>query len=269
MTDSRRFAVIHPARALHIALCICVAVLLCVAGGCAPRYPGPAAEKSVYGGGTVPGCPGGAGTTGGAPEGTGHAVRDAAGTGTGAVSGVWLFRHKVRLDIPARNVSLPFDGLMRLEADVPRVRVTALGGFGLRLFAMEVGPDSLRVLYLHPSVKNVPRVTEYAAESIRRIWFDCLAQMPQTASASAPAPNGAAAGVPDIAPDIGYACPSEPGAGNSWRLTAGGSENVGENTAGNSSGGRGPWPETIHFTDDAAGYALTVRLAHAQQETTP
>lgn len=172
-------------------------------------------------------------------------------------SGIWTFRHKARLEIPARNAAVSFDGVMRLDAERRHIRVTALAGIGLRLFDMEVEPDSMRVFYLHPSLRKIPRVTEHIAESIRRIWFDCLPRMPHITFLS------------------------EYTSGLGWNITfergeSAGRDNAPDDASGADSGdassgasGEVLWPETTRLADKRAGYALTVRLLRAHREDTP
>lgn len=183
----------------------CLVLLLALCGGCASR-PLDAA----------PPC---------GPR----ASSEKAVAGVEQVAGVWILRHKVRLEIPRRGVAQSFDGLMRLDAANGSIRVTALGGLGMQLFDMEIGPDWLRVAYLHPALKKIPYATEYIASCIRRIWFDCFSIMPQN--------NGAA--------------------GDGWDLS------FSEKTPGT------PWASAIRFTDQRAGYAVTVRLLQAQREDMP
>jgi len=198
-----------------LALCL-LGVVLCCAGGCAASYPGPG-EGGVKSAVPLP--------------------------GDTRLSGVWMFRHKVRLEIAARKVAVSFDGVMRLDAEARRIRVTALAGVGLRMFDMEVEPDAMRVVYLHPSLRKIPRVTEHIAESIRRIWFDCLLQMPHIGS--------------------GFSHSS----GSGWSITC-----TPNDVPGDGSGdapGTALWPETTRLADGRAGYVLTVRLLRAQREDTP
>ncbi|MDR1360217.1 MAG: DUF3261 domain-containing protein [Deltaproteobacteria bacterium] len=143
--------------------------------------------------------------------------------------GIWLLRHKVRLEAPRLGFSRSFDGLMRLDADQGKLRVTALDGLGLRLFDLEIGPDWMRAIYLHPALKKIPSLTEHIVLCVRRIWFDCFAIMPQNI---------------DVA-------------GDGWDVSFSGKER-GE-----------PWASSIRFNDSRAGYTLTVRLLQAQREDRP
>ncbi|SBV98230.1 exported hypothetical protein [uncultured delta proteobacterium] len=182
----------------------CLLLLLAVCGGCASRpLDGAPPSGKVVCGNTV--------------------------AGAEQVAGVWILRHKVRLEIPRRGVAQSFDGLMRLDAAQSSIRVTALGGLGMQLFDMEIGPDWFRVAYLHPVLKKIPYATEHIASCIRRIWFDCFSIMPQN--------NGAA--------------------GDGWDVSFSGK------TPGT------PWASVIRFTDQRAGYAVTVRLLQAQREDMP
>jgi hypothetical protein len=122
---------------------------------------------------------------------------------------------------------------MRLDAANASIHVTALAGLGMQLFDMTVGPDWMRVAYMHPALKKIPSVTEHVAACIRRIWFDCFGIMPQTGDASG--------GV----------------SGDGWSVSFSG------RTPGN------PWASYIRFTDSRAGAAITVRLLQAQREDMP
>jgi len=141
-------------------------------------------------------------------------------------AGVWLFRHKVRLEMPQYGVDRSFDGIMELDAANGSIRVTALAGVGMRLFALEVGPDWMRVIYLHPSMRKIPAITGHIAACLRRIWFDCFAGMPHTSG--------------DSSPD--------------WNISL--SSNALE----------GGWPSVIRFTDSQAGYTVSIRNVTAQRE---
>ena len=154
---------------------------------------------------------------------------DSPASGQAAIPGVWLFRHKVRLELPEHGFSQSFDGVMRLDADTREIRVSALGGLGLQLFAMEIGPDSMRVVYLHPSLRKIPHVTGHIASSIRRIWFDCSGGMPHTMAEQ----------------------------GGGWEIAvSGGLPDV-------------PWPRDVRLVDSRAGYTVSVRLVLAEREDTP
>lgn len=82
-----------------------------------------------------------------------------------------LLRHSVRLRVPARNLEMGFDGVMRLNACTRTARVVALGGFGIKLFDLEVGPDSLHLHFLHPSASRIAHLPERVAFCVRRIWL--------------------------------------------------------------------------------------------------
>ncbi len=148
---------------------------------------------------------------------------------TQPVPGVWLFRHKVSLDFPARALSQSFDGMLRLDPAAKTAQVVATGGLGMLLFDVRLGPDTARAVYLHPALEKIPRLTEHIAACVRRIWFDCLALIPQNMEA----------------------------AGDGWIFSASGGRQA------------GLWPSHMRLTDTQAGYTLTIRLLHAQREETP
>ena len=90
---------------------------------------------------------------------------------TGPPAASHLLRHAVRLRVPAGNLDLSFDGVMRLDPGSRTARVVALGGFGFKLFDLEIGMDSLRIHALHPSVAHMDRLPEHVAFCVRRIWL--------------------------------------------------------------------------------------------------
>ena len=141
-------------------------------------------------------------------------------------SGVWTFRHKVRLEIPGRGVAQSFDGLMRLDVAGTTAHVAGVAGLGMQLFDMRVTPDSVRVDYMHPLLARLPGVSEHAARCIRKIWFDCLTRMPlQTVVRHA-----------DV--EVTLTGPSY----------------------------AGPWPELVRYVNVRVPYTLSIRLLQAQQE---
>jgi len=143
--------------------------------------------------------------------------------------GAWTFRHKVRLDIPDRGVSQSFDGLMRLDLAEKTAHVVGIGALGMRIFDIKVTPEQMMIGYIHPMLLKTPRLKEHIAFCVRRIWFDCLAIIPQPASLS--------------------------GAG--WNFASSGHATDDF------------WPDVITFTNTQDQYTLTIRLLHAQREKTP
>lgn len=144
-------------------------------------------------------------------------------------AGTVVFRHKVKLEFPGRDVSHSFDGLMRLDTENRAILVAGVAGPGMRMFTLSITPDGETVEYLHPLLARIPSVSSHMARSIRRIWFDCLAQIPQTQNAE-------------------YAA---------WSLAA-----TGKPVAG-------IWPETVVYVDKHVPYTITVHLVRAQQEDLP
>ncbi|MDR0339866.1 MAG: hypothetical protein LBH65_06275 [Desulfovibrio sp.] len=98
--------------------------------------------------------------------------------------GTWLFRHKVRLEIPGARLSQGFDGVMRLDTAQRRARVAGVTGLGMQLFDMEISAESAELAYLHPLLARMPRAGEHIARCVRRVWFDCLARIPLEPSIS-------------------------------------------------------------------------------------
>ncbi|MCC8194259.1 MAG: hypothetical protein LIP28_06415 [Deltaproteobacteria bacterium] len=154
--------------------------------------------------------------------------------------GVWIFRHKVRLTVPRFGFDQRFDGLMRLDEANRSIRVTALAGLGIRLFDMEMGPDWMRAVYLHPSLKKIPRVTEHVTACIRRIWFDCFGRMPQTITRSG-TDSGIGSGADSVTGRVSFSGVAL----------------------------EGVWPSLVRYADPGAGYTLAVRVLSAQREDTP
>jgi hypothetical protein len=143
--------------------------------------------------------------------------------------GIWTFRHKVRLDIPSRDVSQSFDGLMRLNLAEKTAHIVGVGVLGMRLFDIKVTPERIMVGYIHPMLLKIPRVEEQIAFCVRRIWFDCLVIVPQPASLS----------------------------GLGWSFVS--SRHTVDNF----------WPDLITFANTQDNYTLTIRLLHVQREEMP
>lgn len=143
-------------------------------------------------------------------------------------SGVWSFRHKVRLEMPERGVTQSFDGVMRLDLAAKTIHAAGVAGIGMQLFDIVVTPERAEVRYLHPVLRKIPYATEHIALCLRRIWFDCLVIIPQTT----------------------------PLAGAGWRFSASGN------------GRDAYWPDTARFSNLRDGYTITVRLLRAQREDT-
>lgn len=144
------------------------------------------------------------------------------------VAGVWVFRHKVRLDFPGRKEARSFDGMMRLDLSSRSIHAVGLGGMGMQLFDVMVTENETHVRYLHPLMRRIPGAADHIAFCLRRIWFDCLTIMPQTTAE----------------------------AGEGWRFAASG------NTLD------AYWPDIVHFSNTRDNYALTIRLLRAQREDT-
>ena len=144
-------------------------------------------------------------------------------------SGIWHFRHKVRLDMPERNIAHSFDGMMRLDLSTRTMHAVGVAGMGMQLFDVQVTEQDVTVRYIHPLMRKVPGIAGHIALCLRRIWFDCLAIMPQATAEM----------------------------GEGWRFAASG--NVRDAF----------WPDTVQFYNTRDKYTLTLRLLQAQQEDTP
>ncbi|GHV50228.1 hypothetical protein FACS1894168_1070 [Deltaproteobacteria bacterium] len=83
---------------------------------------------------------------------------------TTSSSAVWVFRHALVLDVPGKNLSLPFTGMMRLDCDKKTADVIGLSGMGLTFFDMAVAVDTFTTRFLHPVVLRLPD----AVHSVKR-----------------------------------------------------------------------------------------------------
>ena len=98
-------------------------------------------------------------------------------------------RHRVDITIPDQPV-LSFDGVM-LESNRPeRVRVVALGGFGLKLFDLVISRDAVEIIAIHGQIARLPHIVDHVASAVRRIWFDCLPAITEGQGAEGPACRG-------------------------------------------------------------------------------
>lgn len=140
--------------------------------------------------------------------------------------GVWLFQHKLHLDIPGRGISQDFTGMMRLDLAAQSMRVAGVAGLGMQLFALRVTPDDITVDYMHPILRKIPHAQAHITACVRTIWFDYLPQI----RLNTPVRLG----------DIVL-------------------EATGERVAG-------LWPEHVRYTDEKIPFTLRVRLLQAQQE---
>ena len=144
-------------------------------------------------------------------------------------SGIWVFRHKVRLEMPGRNIAHNFDGMMRLDLASRTVHAVALAGMGIQLFDVAITEKDIVVHYIHPLMRKIPGATDHIAFCLRRIWFDCLAVVSQPAVET----------------------------GDGWRFTASGNTRDAF------------WPDIVLFTHTRDNYTLTIRLLQAQREDMP
>lgn len=158
-----------------------------------------------------------------------RAVNDGPPPGEPLRAGTWVFRHKIRLEFPGRGMGHSFDGMMRLDTENRTILAAGVAGPGMRMFSLSVFPAGETADYMHPMLARIPRVSGHMARCIRRIWFDCLTQMPQTKNA-------------DFA---------------AWSLAASGGTVA------------GMWPELVVYVDKRVPYTVTVHLVHAQQEDLP
>ena len=91
--------------------------------------------------------------------------------------GVWNLQHKLQLDLPGRNLSLGFTGMMRLDLAAQTAQVAGVAGLGLQLFEMHITPDEATIEYMHPMLLKIPHAPKYIASCIRTIWLDNLPQL--------------------------------------------------------------------------------------------
>ena len=144
-------------------------------------------------------------------------------------SGVWVFRHKVRFEMPGRNIAHSFDGMMRFDLASRTMHVVALAGMGMQLFDVVITQKDVLVHYMHPLMRKIPGAAEHIAFCLRRIWFDCLAIIPQPTAETS----------------------------DGWRFVASGNMRDAF------------WPDVVQFTHTQGKYTLTIRLLQTQQEDLP
>ncbi|MDR2799877.1 MAG: hypothetical protein LBB52_01245 [Desulfovibrio sp.] len=90
----------------------------------------------------------------------------ALGDKTAPQGGAVVLRHKVRLEMPGRDIP-PFDGILR-RAD-GTLRVLGLGGMGVTLFDINVTPTDARAVYLIPGLAGISGLVENIALCARNI----------------------------------------------------------------------------------------------------
>ncbi len=98
-------------------------------------------------------------------------------------------RHRLALAVAGRE-ELRFDGLMLQSAEAERFRVVGMGGFGLTMFDLVIGPDYVRTISMLPMAARMPNAADNIAGAVRRIWFHCLPALEQGENADGPACRG-------------------------------------------------------------------------------
>ena len=146
--------------------------------------------------------------------------------GEKVTEGVWNLQYKLQLDLPRRNFSQGFTGMMRLDLATHTAQVAGVAGLGLQLFAMRVTPDEATLEYMHPMLHKIPHAPKYIASCIRTIWFDYLPQIHLNTFIQ--------------------------------------QENVLLAATGDRVAGL--WPERVRYEDGRVPFTLSVRLLQAQQE---
>lgn len=89
----------------------------------------------------------------------------------GGLFGTWTFRHAVVLELPGADLSLPFTGVMRLDADAGHVHAVAVSAMGLTLLDMTVDATGHTARFVHPSLSRLPHAAANAASAIRFLWL--------------------------------------------------------------------------------------------------
>ena len=146
--------------------------------------------------------------------------------GAKVTEGVWNLQYKLQLDLPQRNFSQAFTGMMRLDLATHTAQVAGVAGLGLQLFAMRVTPDEAVLEYMHPMLHQIPHAQSYIASCVRTIWFAYLPQIHLHAFIQH---------------------------GN--MLLAAHGDRV-----------AGLWPERVRYEDGRVPFTLSARLLQAQQE---
>lgn len=83
---------------------------------------------------------------------------------------IWLYRHKVTVQIPANKQDFAFDGAMELDMDHQIARVIGLGPM-ITLFDITVTQESFIVRQMHPGFQRIPHIAQHIAETVRSLWL--------------------------------------------------------------------------------------------------
>lgn len=89
----------------------------------------------------------------------------------GGLVGIWTFRHAATLELPDADITLPFTGVMRLDANAREAHAVVLSTMGLTLLDITVDTMGHTVRFLHPSLSRLPDATANAASVIRFLWL--------------------------------------------------------------------------------------------------
>ncbi|MDR3175979.1 MAG: hypothetical protein LBU06_05555 [Desulfovibrio sp.] len=94
----------------------------------------------------------------------------AVGIAAAPQAGAVVLRHKVRLEMPGRDIP-SFDGILRISRadNTLRMRVLGLGGMGLTLFDINVTPTDAQAAYLSPRLAVIPGLVENIAFCVRNL----------------------------------------------------------------------------------------------------
>lgn len=167
-----------------------------------------------------------------------------------------VFRHKVRLEAPGLE-AVAFDGVLRLEASgqQPSVRVVGLGGLGMTLFDITIGPARAETAFLHPSLRRIRGVEGEIARCVRAVW---LVSIPVAqAIAWEDARLGAVLRERVMGADVEHSAES------GGRFVSRASGDGGEWTVCLSP--ERPWPARMEFSGGDSAYTVHIRLlAHSE-----
>jgi hypothetical protein len=85
-------------------------------------------------------------------------------------SGTYLVTHSALFKF--RGTEIPMLGLMELNAAAGRARLVSLNPMGLKIFDIEVLPDSVKTHYVLPELAAYPGLAQAVATSLRRMFIN-------------------------------------------------------------------------------------------------
>ena len=86
-----------------------------------------------------------------------------------ASSQTWQMEHSGVLQLGGKV--LPLTGVMRLNLREKEILISIMSGFGLKLLAMKVRPETQEILYASPAADAIPHFIQHCADTLRALFL--------------------------------------------------------------------------------------------------